>query len=367
MRILLASIALTACWTPYEPVEFEQVPFQNNHVLTDQGVVTTYELSLFCPDGNRARFYTVHDPTVEGPRPIALVLHSSAFDYVTNPVSLSPLAGAHYAARYDDTHRLERDWGVMKVWETLGMHPQVESVEQNTGTLPAALLDAGAVAFYPINCWGDLWHNTEDYTNDLTTDFFPRWGGTVANWMGRLIEDSEFATLQNISFDFEAEAGGIHLIGLGDGARGVVSILKSVQGPTLASVFVDSPIDDLSYWANEAGFEDEAAGLRRIFNYTETAPDWNAWTLKALINQGFADGARVGLALSKADPRVPFPQDSFNNLIASVNNHEEGLVLEATEATHVQTNSNLERATQVVNFLLDRPAEPEPEPNDTGS
>ena len=362
MRIVSVSIILSACWTSYQPIEFEQVPFQNEHVLSEQGIVTTYELNLQCPDGDNARFYTVHDPSIEGPVPIALVLHSSAFDYVHDPVSTSPLAGTHYAARHEETHRLERDWGVMKVWETLGMHPQVETVEQNTGTLPAALLDAGVAAFYPINCWGDLWHNTEEYTNDLASDFFPRWGGTFASWMARLVEDTDFATLQNISFDFEHQEGGIHLIGLGDGARGVVSILKASQSPTLASVFVDSPVDDLSLWADESTFEDEADGLKRIFNYTTTPPDWNAWTLKALINQGFADGARVGMAFSKADPRIPFPQESFNNLIASVNSHEEGLLIESMGAAHVQTNSDLVLANQVVDFLLDREPAPIEEP-----
>ena len=362
MRVLLASLLLTACWTDLEPVEYEQIPFQNEHVLSEQGVVTTYQLNLLCPDGDKARFYTVHDPNVEGPVPVAIVLHSSAFDYVTDPVSLAPLAGAHYAARYEDTHRLQRDWGVMKAWETLGMHPPVETVEVNTGTLPAALLDAGVATFYPINCWGDLWHNSEDYTNDLAAEFFPRWGGTFATWMTRLVEDTEFASLQGVEFDFEMDQEGIHLIGLGDGARGVVSILKSTQKPELASVFVDSPVDDLSFWAEEPGFEAEATGLQRIFSYTDQAPDWNAWTLKALINQGFADGARVGLAFSKADPRVPFPEEAFDNLVASVNNHEEGLIIESLEATHVQVNNDLGRANEVVDFLLNRPVEPEPEP-----
>ncbi|MEC7241518.1 MAG: hypothetical protein VXW32_09785 [Myxococcota bacterium] len=362
MRVLPASLLLTACWTSFEPVEYEQVPFQNEHVLSEQGVVTTYQLNLLCPDGDKARFYTVHDPTFEGPLPIAVVLHSSAFDYVTDPVSLAPLAGAHYAARYEETHRLERDWGVMKVWETLGMHPQVETVETNSGTLPAALLDAGVAAFYPINCWGDLWHNSEVHTNDLAAEFFPRWGGTFAAWMARLVQDSDFAGLQGVEFPFEPDQQGIHLIGLGDGARGVVSILKSPDKPDLASIFVDSPVDDLSIWATDPAFEAEATGLHLIFSYSNQAPDWNAWTLKALINQGFADGARVGLAFSRADPRVPFPQDSFNNLIASVNNHEQGLVIESFDATHVQVNNDLDRSNQVVNFLLDRPAEPEPEP-----
>ena len=118
------------------------MPFQNEHLSSDQAIVSTYELKLQCPDGENARFYTVHNTGFEGPQTVAIVLHSSAFDYVYNPVASEPLVGSHYAAKHEDVHRLEKDWGVMKVWETLGMHPQIETAETNTGALPAALADA---------------------------------------------------------------------------------------------------------------------------------------------------------------------------------------------------------------------------------
>jgi hypothetical protein len=365
VRILPLALCLSACWSDFEAKSIDQVAFQNTHWASDSAVVTTYELKLQCPDGENARFYTVHDASVEGPMTAAVVLHSSAFDYVREPAAEAPLVGPHFADKFEDTHRLAQDWGVMKVWETLGMHPQVESTETNTGALPAALAEAGVVAFYPINCWGDLWHNTEIRTNDQALEFFPRWGGTFASWMARLAQDPEFATLQGMDFDFEISDAGLHLIGLGDGARGITSILKGDYVPTIAGIFVDSPVDDLSYWAEDNAFAEEAAGLERIFNYTTAAPDWNSWTLKALVNQGHANGAKVAMAYSETDPRVPFPEVSFKNMIVSINAHEQGLLLTSSLPAHVLSNQDPAMARQVVNFLLGRTddtPEEEPEP-----
>jgi hypothetical protein len=362
VRILSTALLLSACWSDFETESIDQVAFQNTHLAPDQAVVTTYELKLQCPDGKNARFYTVHDASLEGPLPAAVVLHSSAFDYVRDPSTEAPLVGAHFADKYEDTHRLAQDWGIMKVWETLGMHPQVESTENNTGALPAALAKAGVAAFYPINCWGDLWHNTETRTNDLATEYFPRWGGTFASWMARLANEPDFAALQGVEFDFEIADAGLHLIGLGDGARGIISILKGDTPPELAGIFVDSPVDDLSYWADGEVFTDESIGLQRIFNYSTTAPDWNSWTLRALVNQGYADGAKVAMAYSETDPRVPYPEQSFKNMVVSINAHEEGLLLASASPSHVLSNQDPIMAQQVVNFLLDRVDEPEPEP-----
>jgi hypothetical protein len=249
----------------------------------------------------------------------------------------------------------------MKVWETLGMHPQIESTETNTGALPVALLNGGIAAFYPINCWGDLWHNTESQPNDTALDLFPRSGGSFAAWMAQVIQNPEFAASEGLGFDFELSDGGLHLIGLGDGARGVVSLLKGDTPPSVAGILIDSPVDDLSFWAQDRAFSAEKAGLQRIFNYSSNAPDWNAWTLKALINQGYADGAKVGLAFSKADPRIPFPEKSLQNLIAAIDGHEEGLLLESTATAHVLLNSDLSAAESAVRFLLGQEEEPTPE------
>jgi hypothetical protein len=234
------------------------------------------------------------------------------------------------------------------------MYPQIESTENNTGALPAALVEAGVVAFYPINCWGDLWHNTEIRTNDQAAEFFPRWGGTFASWMSRLAQEPEFAALQGVEFDFEISDAGLHLIGLGDGARGIISILKGENVPTIAGIFVDSPVDDLSYWAEDSVFSEEATGLSRIFNYTDSPPDWNSWTLRALVNQGHADGAKVAMAYSETDPRVPYPEASFKNMIVSINAHAQGLLLASASPSHVLSNQDPVMARQVVNFLLGR-------------
>jgi len=353
-KFITAALAVTSlgCWSDYVPTEVDSVNFVNEHVRSENGIITTWELKLTCPDGENARFYTVHNSAIESPMPVALVLHSSAFDYIKNPVATDPLIGAHYAP--SEEPRLTQKWGIEKTWATLGMTPGVDSTEVNTGAIPAALVDEGVVAFYPINCWGDLWENNETIINDLAAEYFPRYGGTFAWWMIRLITEPDFAAAQGVEFDFEIDPSQLHLMGLGDGARGVINIVNQDNTPNIAGVFVDSPVDDLTVWATDPAFSDEALGLQRIYNYSPgNEPYWNNYTLKALINQNYLNGARIALVYSDSDPRVPYPQSNFANMVTAVEAHEEGLIVNTELPAHVHSNSNPVLAREVVSFLFE--------------
>ena len=95
MRVLLM---LLACWSVGESEDyFATVPFTTPYAETQTGVVETVRTSLECPDGQNARFYVVHDQAANPDAPVAVVLHSSAFDYVITPDASEPLGGQHFA------------------------------------------------------------------------------------------------------------------------------------------------------------------------------------------------------------------------------------------------------------------------------
>jgi hypothetical protein len=171
--------------------------------------------------------------------------------------------------------------------------------------------------------------------------------------MIRLITEPSFAETQGVVFDFEMDPTQLHLLGLGDGARGVVNIVNHENTPNIAGVFVDSPVDDLTVWATDPAFADEALGLQRIYNYAPgDDPYWNNYTLKALINQNELNGARIALVYSDSDPRVPYPQTNFANMVTAVEAHEEGLVINTGLSAHVHSNSDADIAREVVDFLF---------------
>ena len=288
MRLLYTiPILLSGCWMEYEAPELAGVPYTNDYVDSDSALVLTFEPNppLACPDGKAARFYVVYDPaktgTVETPEssdsgeagdtgpggpvddtgtdsatesaPVAIVFHSSSFDYVVRPDIDDPLSGAHYRSGTDEYTRLHQGWGVAKVWETLGMHEAIEPTEVNLGTLPAALVNAGVVTLYPTNCWGDLWHNDlEGQPNDLATELgLQRYGFTYAQWMIRFLNDPDFAAGHKIDIGLDLDLDRLILVGLGDGARAIAEILQEDDSPTVHGVLLDSPIDDFSTWADD--------------------------------------------------------------------------------------------------------------------
>lgn len=355
--MLLLSLA---CWKTETPVEFDVVPFSNELSSGGTGVVETLVTDLDCPDGEPARIVLVYDSEWTEPRPAAIVLHSSAFDYVLNPVADSALTGAHWAGTSDDgVHRMSQAWGVQKVWETLGMYGQVEPAETNLGAVPAAILDAGMVGIYPTNCWGDLWHNSStDQPNDRGTEFLDREGGTFAWWMVRFLRDATFASTQNITPAVRIDGQTIYLFGLGDGALGVADLLRHDELPAIAGVYLDSPVDDLDQWAETPGIDE---GLARIYfdpagaDTGEAGSSYEAWSIRNLLIDGaFADIPGV-LVHSSVDPRVP--SGNLDALVAKLENKNDNgsanfCIVDTATSTHVQSNADLPMAKDLVDFLL---------------
>jgi len=346
-----------ACWKTPDPVDFEFVPFDNDSANATTGVVQTIETDLECPDGEPAKLYVVYDEEWTEPAPVAVVLHSSAFDYVVSPQPEAPLIGEHWAPTTDGVTRMTRRWGVQKVWETLGMHPQVEPAEVNHGTLPSALLDAGVAGVYPINCWGDLWHNESPAAvNDKATEYLDREGGTFAWWQLRWLVDATFASSQGILPSASLDTDTLYLIGLGDGARGVNDLVKRGDRPEIAGVIIDSPIDDLDAWAETPGVDE---GLARIYydvagsDDTGGASSYNRHAIKRAVSEGDWDGVPTMLIYSDVDPRVP--SGSTAGLVTKLDERGQvtSCVVQTGEAAHVQSNSDIVLARQAVSFLTE--------------
>jgi hypothetical protein len=415
------------------------VPFRHPDLSTNSGAILSYEPqpALLCPDGQPARFYVVYNTSkteetetivVEDPvedsggdsgngsdsggdsgedtgttpppnpdthssdtatpddgepvgpagSPVAIVLHSSAFDYVLSPDPADPLAGEHYRGGVGAVTRLHRDWGIKKVWETLGQGDAVEPTEENTGSLPAAMIEAGMVGIYPINCWGDLWHNgVEDSPNDLAADLgVLRNGHTFAWWMVRFLQDLDFAVSHNSQVALNLDLDQLYLVGLGDGARGVADLLRREDMPPVAGVLLDAPVEDLTTWATHDSFGAERVGLQRLYNFDWEDPDdlerpeptWSENSLHQLASDGGFQGVRTAVLYSDADPRIPLPENHYDSLVQAMSGVEGAWVQNTGESAHVFSNSDFSLSTELVNYLLtgEIPIEPEEATEDTG-
>ena len=355
---------ILGCWkTDLEPVDTTYVPFQNDYTNTTTAVVETVVTGLSCPDGEPARFYAVYDPDEPSPQPVVIVLHSAVLDYVYFPKADSPLAGEHYAPSDAGDHRLSAAWGIKKTWETLGMYPQVDSTEDNLGTLPAQLANDGVVALYPANCWGDLWHNSEEFQpNDSSADLFWRNGMTMAWWMVRAVIEEEPTFLGDEIPEFKSYAASdnLHAIGLGDGARGVYDLVYRLHGndeygARFSSVVLDSPVDDLNQWA--ATVTGVQGGLDRIFYGQRDTPGLAYWSLPALLGEDeaygsfdFLDGTRVGIVHSSIDPRVP--SGNLDAAEEALGGRPATCVVDTAQQGHVFLNADTSLARDLTQFAV---------------
>lgn len=371
---LLLPAVLTACWQFPEDVEFDEVAFQSDVTNITTGVVRSFTYPLACPDGSDARFYIVYDTAATSLSPVALVTHSSAFDYVINPNFDNPIAGTHYAgSSQTGVTRLEQAWGVQKVWETLGMHDAIDSAEVNLGTLPTALLEQGFVAIYPINCWGDLWYNEAGtFNNDTSVEYFDRNGGAMAWRMLVMTQSEVLAEDLGVSWDeIPIDPNRIYLVGLGDGARGSIHLMRRLtnddEGRTvpyaaIKGILLDSPVDDLEGWgASGSGVEE---GLVRVF-YDPTVtedPLLRQLSLRRVINEDPKDNTGYGIrktpiaiVYSNADPKVP--ADNLDALINVMTEKDGGAsskycIYNTKQPKHVFTNSDIVLARDFVDYLL---------------
>ena len=348
----------TGCFKPYDdlaPLDLSEVPYDNPLLSVDDAVVQTIDTSLRCPDGEPARVIAIYRTDLEGPQPVAVVLHGGAFDTLVIDEVEEGEAPAE-PRTYRSVSRLTRSWSIGKVWETLGTSTTtIEPGQANLGAVPAALTNAGFIQLYPANCWGDLWHGTATTDNgdavpEAVDGELIRDGGTLAWWTVRFVVEGDFATQEGFSIP-EADASQIHLIGLGDGGRGVGELLTIDALPPISSVVLDSTPDQLAPWlAEPAIWPDEVDVVADIYASTDPAVVDAASLIGAM-----RDGTQpplVGVAWSSIDPQVPSA--------AAAPTADAAAALGAPSwdwdfatATHLQLNGDLDRAEQVATWMLE--------------
>jgi len=344
--VLLLTL-LVGCWpndADRASLDFTQLPYDNEYLTDATATVTFFDTDLPCPTGEGTRFAAVYPDASDGPAPVAIVLHSGAFDYLIE----GSLDGAHYY----NPPRLDRGWAVSKVWETLGLSlDEIDASEENLGTLPAALAEAGFVQLYPANCWGDLWHNEQGVQdNDYEQESFSRNGRTIAGWMTQLVTDEAFASDRGFSVPVELDPSQIFLIGLGEGGRGVTELLLRGQTPDIAGVLLDSVPDDLAPYVDPlTTFSDIEVGLERIYGAKNLA-NISDWSMRALIEGGAALPPRVGLVWSDGDPRLPL--DTIAPTADAISQLPGAWVSNQRSTGHIFLNADPELAAAAVSYLL---------------
>ena len=336
-------LLLAGCSKPYgdlPKLSFEEVPYDNPLMTADDAVITAFDTQLACPDGTNARLFALYRSESTEMSPVAIVLHSGAFDYTT-PEGID----------YHSDSRLNRSWAISKVWETLGMNPDsVDPFEDHQGALTAALTDAGVIQLYPGNCWGDLWHNEQGYQdNDAATEGFSRNGRTFAYWMIRLLVETSFAAGQEFELPVNWNTSEVYLIGLGDGGRGVAEVLGHDNLTPIQGVLVDSSPDQLGpYFDDPITYSEEIAGMNLIFGKKdiEHIDDWSLAALQAdeLLPE------RVGFLWSDGDPRQPV--ETMSATAASLSENSAFWVENLHSTSHVHLGSDLELANEAVSYLM---------------
>ena len=364
----LLSLLLAGCFnlpTDATQLDTTTIPFDNDYVTEEGGVIREYTTDLLCPDQSAARFHIVYKPDTITPAPVAVVMHSGAFDYEMEPGDDGPLSGPHYHAN----SRLTSDFAIGKVWETLGLQiNDLDPAEANKGTLPAALANRGFLQILPGNCWGDLWHNEEGVQyNDVTRDGFDRNGRTFAWWMVRLASDPAFAATRGIEFPVPIDSAQLYLFGLGDGGRGVLEMLNHESAPDITGALVDSSPDNLAAYTQYPDvFKDKIEGISRIFG---------AESLETIENYSFNTSTRLPERMvylwSSGDPQLP---SAAAKPAATALNGQVGVkVMELSTQDHVLSNSDIDLANEVLDYLVpsSEPSEAEPEDgeeaDDTGA
>ena len=319
------------------------MPFDNPNVTEEGVVIERMKTELLCPDGELSSFHIVYKPDTTTPAPVAIVMHSGAFDYVMEPGSGGPLSGPHYHAN----SRLTADFATRKVWETLGLQiDDLDAVENNLGTLPAALANRGFVQILPGNCWGDLWHNEEGVQyNDVSRDGFDRNGRTFAWWMLRLASDPSFASTRGIDIPVPIDPAQLYLFGLGDGGRGVLELLTHEGAPDVLGALVDSTPDNLAAFTDHPDiFEEEIEGFSRIFGEEamETIDSFS-WTGDTRMPE------RLVYLWSSGDPNLP---SAAAQPAADALAGQEGVkVMNLATQDHVLTTSDIDLANEVLDYL----------------
>lgn len=305
-RALPLLLLTTGCFKPYEDLaklDFSEVRYENDFVTSEDAVIQAFDTVLSCPDGEPARVFVAFRKSISGEAPAALMLHSGAFDYVVQPDEADPIGGVHYRAG----SRLSRQWGIAKVWETLGLSRfPVDPEEASLGTLPAALVDAGVVVILPANCWGDLWHGEALPDPTDAEPGLTRFGGGFAQLMVDAIFTPEATAELGVRIPVSVNLDEVHLVGLGSGGRGVAQLLANSPDSvnTFRSVVVDSSPDLLgAYLGDPLTYGPEITGYEDI--YGEALSTIDATSSLYALAQTAALPERTAVIWSSLDTQVP--------------------------------------------------------------
>ena len=310
-------LLLAGCWRVQLPeLPQDQRAFDPAVGAPADWWVFSFETTLTCPGGEPARFHLLYPgfadrrEVEDAPAiPIALVFHSGAFDYVASPTAGDPTAGASFQTTYGNDKRLTLDWSAERIFASLGLYPNYDRSELHAGTLPAALATINVATLWPGNCWGDIWHNrTSLAQNNYEGVLFFRDGRTAAEF-AYLHATTSFPPGNPVELPIRVDTERVFAVGLGDGVRAVSELLalRDDSGPnvvfpyTFAAAVLDSPIDDLTVYADASTDEFQAihAGLNRIF------PDGgrNLAAPSAIPPRNLPD--RLGILVSANDTRIP--------------------------------------------------------------
>ena len=352
----LLFLVLPGCFQPIQDLpklDFSEMAYDHPGLETSTAMVRTFDMAdHICPDGEPARIYAVYSESAAADAPVAVVLHSGAFDFIVSyEDGQEPLEGRHYR----NESRLERSWSLAKVWETLGLlSTSVDPGENNLGTLPVSMVNAGWVQLYPANCWGDLWHfDAVHAPNDADREGFARDGLGLALTATRVVTEPGFAGSVGIEIPVQIDPSQLYLVGLGDGGRGVAELIAhpELQDATIAGVLVDSVPDLASAYVNDpASWFDELEGMEVIYGESLYAsPD--AGSLLAQYEAGLIN-APMGLIWSRLDNNVPLEATAPLARVLSDAGAPD-IVVENQSAGHIFVNSDPVLSDAMVGWLVD--------------
>jgi len=349
---------LGACWNPGGgQLSKGPIPFAPATAEIDGWAILRWAMAEpVCPHEEPPYVYMAYPETATGAVPVAVVFHPGAFDYVTNPHSEDPLAGAHF----QHPSRLDRDWAVRGVFGFFGMADDTDAFTADTGALAIALAEQGIAMLLVTNCWGDLWHNETPLNADESTgrenaleqDGFTRNGFVAARLAWSLAADPEFASTQGFTAPVAIDRSRLFMVGQGFGGRAVGELIHEGYTPTAAAV--DASPDDLrAYWDGDAEiYGATVVGLERVFPQGRDSVTGGSLATATL--------PRTAYLYSSLDPAIP--ATAHADAIAAVGALDDGWVLDTASSTHVSTAADLPTARLLAAWLLDT----EPVGGDTG-